>query len=361
MARPTLRWSRRSASSQAVQIGLKVVFAGPGGAVDTLQLRLGVVAPPIGARELGQLERLAHQTRRGQVRPAAEVLPLALMIDGDRLVLGQVADDLGLVGLAHGLEAGDGGVSRHDLAREAFAALHDLAHPGFDLGQIVQTEGRFAGEVVIEAVLDGGADGDLRAGEELLHRLRHHMAGVVADHLQDGRIVARQEGDGAGHFERAVVVEERAVQLGDHRLLGQRRRKSSAPPRAAWFRGRTRAPRRRERKSGSCVTREFAAARGPERGRSRNRRRAGSGRSGKARGRAPARAHGRSAPRRRRSEHEGREPAVHAQERREGQLVGAVQGANGLRIHARTCDPVIPAEAETQSERRVCALNRPRA
>ena len=36
-------------------------------------------------------------------------------------------------------------------------------------------------EVVVKAVLDGGADGDLRAGEEPLHRVGHHVGRGVAD------------------------------------------------------------------------------------------------------------------------------------------------------------------------------------
>ena len=36
-------------------------------------------------------------------------------------------------------------------------------------------------EVVIEAVVDGGADGDLRAGEEALHGVGHDVRGRVAD------------------------------------------------------------------------------------------------------------------------------------------------------------------------------------
>jgi hypothetical protein len=47
-------------------------------------------------------------------------------------------------------------------------------------GQVVGRERLVAGEVVVEAVLDRRADGDLGAGEQLLHRLGQHVGGVVA-------------------------------------------------------------------------------------------------------------------------------------------------------------------------------------
>ncbi len=43
-------------------------------------------------------------------------------------------------------------------------------------------------EVVIEPRLDGRADGDLRAGEEPLHRVRHDVRRRVADHVERLRL-----------------------------------------------------------------------------------------------------------------------------------------------------------------------------
>ena len=45
-------------------------------------------------------------------------------------------------------------------------------------------KGAFAGEVVVEAVLDRGSEGDLGAGIELLHRLGQHMGAVVAQQVE---------------------------------------------------------------------------------------------------------------------------------------------------------------------------------
>ena len=206
----------------AVQIGFQVVFAGPGGAVDALQLCLVVVAPPVGAGQFGQLERLADKTRRRLVRPAAEVQPLALVVDGDRLGLGQVADQFGLVALASLLEVGDGGFARPRLAAERRIAGHDLAHLRLDPGQVLQAEGLVASEVVIEAILDRRPDGHLRAGKQRLNRLGQHVSRVVADGEQRVRMVAGEDFDAAAVLQRPVQVQHLAVEPDQRRLLGQR-------------------------------------------------------------------------------------------------------------------------------------------
>jgi hypothetical protein len=46
-------------------------------------------------------------------------------------------------------------------------------------------------EVVIEAVVDRGADGDVRAGKEALHRVGHHVSGRVADDARPPGSVSR--------------------------------------------------------------------------------------------------------------------------------------------------------------------------
>ena len=48
---------------QPVQIGVQFLLVAPGGAVDALQLRVLGVAAPIGAGDLGQLERIADLRR----------------------------------------------------------------------------------------------------------------------------------------------------------------------------------------------------------------------------------------------------------------------------------------------------------
>ena len=75
-------------------------------------------------------------------------------------------------------------VARPDFAARRQIGLHDLAHLGFDLGQVFRREGRIAGKVVIESVVDGRADGHLGTGIKRLHRHGEDMRRVVADQLQ---------------------------------------------------------------------------------------------------------------------------------------------------------------------------------
>ena len=83
---PSLRWSRFSASSSRCEIGVQFLLVAPGGAVDALQLRVLGVAAPIGAGDLGQLERVADLGGGAEMRPAAQVVPVAMPIDRDILV-----------------------------------------------------------------------------------------------------------------------------------------------------------------------------------------------------------------------------------------------------------------------------------
>ena len=53
------------------EIGLELLFVGPRGAVDALQLRVGLIAAPIGAGEFHQLEGFAKTPRAWQMRAAA--------------------------------------------------------------------------------------------------------------------------------------------------------------------------------------------------------------------------------------------------------------------------------------------------
>ncbi len=75
-----------------VEIGLRV----EGGAVDAGQLLVVLVATPVGAGEVRQLERL-DRLRVLQVRAAAEIDEVALLVQGDVALRG--VDQLDLVGL----------------------------------------------------------------------------------------------------------------------------------------------------------------------------------------------------------------------------------------------------------------------
>jgi len=163
----------------------------PGSAVDALQHGVVRIAAPVGARHLHQLEALAELAGSGQVRAAADIEPVALAVDRDLLAFrDDVVDDLDLVVLADLAEDALGLFPVPDLALQWQVALDDLVHALFDLLEILRCEGLVAGKIVVKTVLDGRADGDLGAGIEFLHGLRHDMRGIVAHQFERFLVLA---------------------------------------------------------------------------------------------------------------------------------------------------------------------------
>ena len=120
------------------------------------------------------------------MRPAAEIgeRPVGVQGDGlDALVPDQVLDQLDLVILALVPEMldrlGHGQLGAH----ERLVGGDVLAHLGLDALEVcLGHRGPLRElEVVVEAVLDRGADGDLDPGVELHHRGGQDVGGVVAD------------------------------------------------------------------------------------------------------------------------------------------------------------------------------------
>ena len=186
---------------QPVQVRVQRLGRLPGGAVDPLQLRVRLVAAPVGGRAAGQLEGRDVPGGR-HVRAAAQVAPdpfagvrVQVVVDGqlagadlDALLgvgfgagVGLEVDQLELVRL--GGELGLGVVDRVDHpAGEPLAGLDDLAHPLVEVGEVLRGERPRDVEVVVEAVLDRRADAELGVRERLLHGLRQHVGGGVPDH-----------------------------------------------------------------------------------------------------------------------------------------------------------------------------------
>jgi len=70
------------------------------------------------------------------------------------------------------------------LAHKGVLAADDLLHPFFDFGQVFGGQGAGQVKIIIKTVLNGRTNGNLRAGEELQHGLRHHMRRRMADAIQ---------------------------------------------------------------------------------------------------------------------------------------------------------------------------------
>src|SRR5262245_54426036 len=97
------------------------------------------------------------------MRAAAEIEPVALEVDLDRLVAGNGVDQFDLEVLALVAEHLLYFLPVPHLLGEWLVARDDLAHLLFDRGKIFRRERLVAEEVVIKTVLDHRADGDLRA------------------------------------------------------------------------------------------------------------------------------------------------------------------------------------------------------
>src|SRR5665213_328431 len=85
---------------EAVQILIELLLIRPRRSINSLQHWIARVAAPISPRNFHQLER-AQLPSRGNVGTAAQVDPIALAVEADGLLRGDVSDDLRLVVLAH--------------------------------------------------------------------------------------------------------------------------------------------------------------------------------------------------------------------------------------------------------------------
>ena len=205
-----------------------------------LQHRVLGVAAPVSARHARQLERLRVELAgRGEVRAAAQVDPgvlaVARAVHGDRLALGQLHHPFGLERSRPASRRSARTSSRGPhFADQRLVGGDDAPHLLLDRRQILLGERAALGgrrEVVIEAVVGRRAEGDLRAREQVLHRLGEDVREVVADQLERVRLVARGDQREAGiALERAHDVAHLAVDLA---------------PRARPWRGPARSPRRR--------------------------------------------------------------------------------------------------------------------
>ena len=206
---------------QPLEVRVEILLRVEGGAVDPRQLRVLLVAAPVRAREAGELEGL-DRLRVLEVRAAAEVGELALRVERD-VALGRV-DELDLVRLALDGEALARLVAR-DLLALPLAALGELAADllldPLEVGLVDRLREL---EVVVEAVLDRRADGDLHARIEPPHRLGEQVRRRVAEDVERVRVVAvarREDLDLAAVRERQPQVLDVAVRAHEHRLLGE--------------------------------------------------------------------------------------------------------------------------------------------
>ena len=114
------------------------------------------------------------------MRAEAQIGPSIVAIDAEPVPQGALGglrrlDDLPLVRLVR--EPLQSRRAVELLADEGLARRGDVPHPVLDLAEVFRRERRGQLEVVVEAVLDRGADGVLGARVEIAHGLGHDVGG----------------------------------------------------------------------------------------------------------------------------------------------------------------------------------------
>ena len=150
---------------------------GKGRAVDPLQHLAALVAAPIGPGYAQELE-VFDLSGAEHVRPPTQIDELAVFVKGQGLAFFQVGEDFLFVG-----SVGDHFfrfLARNIDSLELVVLLDDPLHLAFDLFQVFGRKRLGHVEVVVEAVVNGRADGQLRVREEAQHGLRQHVRHAVA-------------------------------------------------------------------------------------------------------------------------------------------------------------------------------------
>ena len=208
---------------EPMQVRVEILLAVEGSAVDPRQLRVPLVAAPVGACEAGQLERL-DRLRVLQVRAAAEIGEVALRVEGDRALGG--VDQLDLVGLMLLVEVALCLLGAHLLAVPGAALGELLADLLLDLLECVLADRLRELEVVVETVLDRRADRDLGARVETPDGLGEQVRGRVAQDVERVgilRVAGRQDLDLLAVLEWRAQVLDEPVRAHEDGLLGQLR------------------------------------------------------------------------------------------------------------------------------------------
>ena len=164
---------------ETVQVLLQLPLLVEGRAVDALEHLTVLIAPPIGAGGRQQLDVL-HPPGAGHVGAPAQIQEGAVTVDRDDLVVVELLQALQLEGVVGEKLPGLGLV--HPAPLEGVVGLDDLLDLGLEGLQIVRREGLVHLEVVVEPLVDGGAEADACPGTQLPHRRGQDMGCGVSEH-----------------------------------------------------------------------------------------------------------------------------------------------------------------------------------
>ena len=202
------------------QVLLQVVLAGPGRAVNALQHLVAVIAAPVGARHLHQLEVL-ELAGAGHVWAAAQVFKIALAVQRHVLVAGNAGNDFCFVVLALPFEIRHGFVAWQHTAHHRLVFARQLRHALFDGHQVFRREGTLVRKIVEEPVFNHRANGHLRIGKQFFHRVSQQVGGGMANHLQAVGIFGGDDGQRAVRRDLKAGVHHLVANFAGQRSFGQ--------------------------------------------------------------------------------------------------------------------------------------------
>ena len=173
---------------------LELILRRVSGAIDALELLVLLVATVIGAGDVQELERLDLR-RVADVGAGTEVDELAVLIKGNGLAGGDVAEATDLVGVLAALTNQLLGFLAGALeALKLLVLLGDAAHLFFDLHEVLSREGMVEVEVVVEPVVGRRPDIELGLRKQAEHGGTQHMGGGVTDLLEGSHLRAGGHG-----------------------------------------------------------------------------------------------------------------------------------------------------------------------
>ncbi len=167
---------------ELLQVRVQVLLLEEGGAVDALQHGLVGVAAPVGTRG-GKHLHVTDALGGVDVRSPAQVHETAHGINGDRLT-GDVVDEFELVALSEFSEVFSRTRLVPVLAGDFELLLEQLVHAFLDAFEVFGRERLLHLEVIVEPVVDGRADGELRVREQLHDGVRQHVRRGMPQQVQ---------------------------------------------------------------------------------------------------------------------------------------------------------------------------------
>ncbi len=187
---------------EELDVVVEFFLAEKGGAIDADELFAGGVRTPIGAGDLGKLV-IFQPTGAGDVRASAEIDEFAVFVEGESFAaLGDFVDQFHLelvVSTVDGTVAGVmfvGFVDGGGAPAEGMILFDDLGHLGLDLGEVVGSDFPFGEiDVVVEAIIDDRADGELRLRKDSQNGVGHQVGAAMAKNFEGFAILLGQNAD----------------------------------------------------------------------------------------------------------------------------------------------------------------------